>query len=93
LSNNSLRKTKETDLVRLSTRSLVERGCPQKNPSVQESATAGASWEKREDCGREEEDGRKEGGATPLEVVQSLLVVVEDRVTSVLFRLFMWLSI
>jgi hypothetical protein len=64
-----------------------------KIPAAQARAAAGASWEKRGDCGREEEDGRKEGDATPLEVVQSLLVVIEDRVTSVLFRLFVWLSI
>jgi hypothetical protein len=42
---------------------------------------------------REEGDWRKEGTVTPLEVVQELLLVVEDRVASVLRRLFVWLSI
>jgi hypothetical protein len=66
---------------------------PAKIPAVQAGAAAGALRGKREGCGREEGGGRKEGAAAPLEVVQALLLVVEDRVVSVLCRLFAWLSI
>ena len=49
-------------------------------------------WERRGGCGREEEDGREEGAAAPLEAVRALLLVVEDRVASALWRLLAWLS-
>ncbi len=49
---------------------------------------AGALCGGRGDCGREEEDGREEGAATPLEALRSLPLVVEDRVASALCRLF-----
>jgi hypothetical protein len=66
---------------------------PAKIPAVQAGAAAGALQGKRQGCGREEGGGRKEGAAAPLEVVQALLLVVEDRVVSVLCHLFAWLSI
>jgi hypothetical protein len=66
---------------------------PAKIPAVQAGAAAGASRGKTVGCGREEGDERKEGAAAPLEVVQALLLVVEDRVASALCRLFVWLSI
>ena len=63
-----------------------------KIPALQAGAAAGASRGKRGDCGREEGYGRKEGAAAPLEVVQALLLVVEDRVASALWRLLAKLS-
>ncbi len=59
---------------------------PAKIPAVQAGAAAGASRGRRGGCGREEGDGRKEGAAASLEVVQALLLVVEDRVASALCR-------
>jgi hypothetical protein len=49
-------------------------------------------WARRGGCGREEEDGREEGAAAPLEALQKLPPVVRDRVASALCRLFAWLS-
>jgi hypothetical protein len=47
----------------------------------------------RKEAEREEGDGREERAAAPLELLQALLLVVEDRVASALCRLFAWLSI
>jgi hypothetical protein len=40
----------------------------------------------------EDEDGREEGAATPLEVLRTLLPVVGNRVASAMCLLFAWLS-
>ena len=48
--------------------------------------------EKRGGCGREEEDGREEGAAAPLEALRALPPVVGDRVASALWRLLAKLS-
>ena len=53
---------------------------PAKIPALGAGADAEASREKRGACGREEEDGREEGAAAPLEALQALLPVVLDRV-------------
>jgi hypothetical protein len=59
VSKSSLRKEKDPDLVRLSTRS----------PGREAGGAAGASCGGRGSCGREEEDGREEGAAAPLEAL------------------------
>ena len=76
--NNSMRKTKEPDLVRLSTRSPEREGMTAKIPAVGEGADAGAMCGGRGDCGREEEDGREEGAAGPLECLRAFLPVAGD---------------
>jgi hypothetical protein len=88
VSKSSLRKEKDPDLVRLSTRSRGREGIPSKIPAAEASGAAGASCGGRGDCGREEEDGREEGAASPLEDLRALPLVVEDRVASALCRLF-----
>ena len=89
VSNNSLRKAKDPDLVRLSTRSPGIEGMPVKIPAAEAGAAAGGLCGGGGGCGREEEDGREEGAAAPLEALQALPLVVEDLVASAfLCRLF-----
>ena len=89
VSNNSLRKAKDPDLVRLSTRSPGRAGIPSKIPAAEAGGAAGASCGGRGSCWREEEDGREEGAASPLEALRALPLVAEDLVASVfLCRLF-----
>ena len=88
VSNNSLRKEKDPDLVRLSTRSPGREGMTTKIPTGEAGASAGGLCGERGGCGREEEDGREEGAAAPLEALRVLPLVVEDLVASVLCRLF-----
>jgi hypothetical protein len=91
VSNNSLRKAKDPNLVRLSTRSPGRVGMSAKIAAAE--AGAGGLCEGRGGCGREEGDGREEGAAAPLEVLQALPLVVEDLVASALLcRLFTKLS-
>jgi hypothetical protein len=93
VSNNSLRKEKDPDLVRLSTRSPEREGIPSKIPAVRAGAAAGASRGGRGGRGREEEDEREEGAAAPLEAVRALLLVAGDGdVALVLWRLLLKLS-
>ena len=94
VSNNSLRKENDPDLVRLSSRSPGREGMPAKMPTVKAGETAGALCGQKGSCGREEEDGKEEGSATPLEVLRALpLVAGDDRVAFVLWWwLFAWLS-
>jgi len=65
---------------------------PAKIPAVEAGAAAGALRGERGGCGREEEDGREEGAAAPLEALRTLLLVVEDRVASALWRLLSKMS-
>jgi hypothetical protein len=59
---------------------------PAKMPAVEAGAAAGALCGERGSCGREEEDGREEGAAAPLEVLRALpLVAGDDRVAFVLW--------
>ena len=89
VSNNSLRKERDPDLVRLSTRSPGIEGIPVKIPVAEAGAAAGGLCGGRGGCGREEEDGREEGAAAPLEALRALPLVVEDLVASAfLCRLF-----
>jgi hypothetical protein len=61
---------------------------PVKIPAAEAGAAAGGLYGGRGGCGREEEDGREEGAAAPLEALQALPLVVEDLVASaLLFRL------
>jgi hypothetical protein len=60
VSNNSLKKAKDPDLVRLSTRSPGRVGMPAKIAAAK--TGAGGLCGGRGGCGREEGDGR-EGGA------------------------------
>ena len=60
---------------------------PAKIPAVGAGAAAGTLVAKREDCGREEEDGREERAAAPVEALRALLLVAGDRVASALWRL------
>jgi hypothetical protein len=73
VSDNSLRKAKDPDLVRLSTRSPGREGMPAKIPAVSAGAAAGALRGKRGGCGREEGGGWEEGAAAPLEALRALL--------------------
>ena len=62
---------------------------PAKIPASEAGAAAGGLCGGRGVCGREEEDEREEGVATPLESLRALPLVVEDLVASVfLCRLF-----
>jgi hypothetical protein len=61
VSNNSLRKEKDPDLVRLSTRSPEREGIPSKIPASEAGVAAGGLCGRRGGCGREEGDGREEG--------------------------------
>jgi hypothetical protein len=58
---------------------------PVKIPAAQAGAAGGGLCGGRGGCGREEEDGREEGAAAPLEALQALPLVVEDLVASVSF--------
>ena len=71
VSNNSLRKEKDPDLVRLSTRSPEREGIPSKIPAVRAGAAAGTSRGGRGDRGKEEEDEREEGATAPLEAYEN----------------------
>ena len=88
VSNKSQRKEKDPDLVRLSTRSPGLDRMPAKIPASEAGATTGELCGGRGGSGREEEDGREEGAAGPLEALRALPLVVEDRVASALCRLF-----
>ena len=74
--NKSHRKEKDPDLVRLSTRSPGLDRMPAKISASK--AGAGGLCGGRGGCGREEEDGREEGAASPLEVLRELLPVAGD---------------
>jgi hypothetical protein len=63
VSKNSLRKEKDPDLVRLSTRSPGREGMSAKMFAVEPGAVAGVLCGERGICGRSEEDGREEGAA------------------------------
>jgi hypothetical protein len=76
VSNNSLRKAKDPDLVRLSTRSPGRVGMPAKISVAK--AGAGGLCGGRGGCGREEGDGREEGSAAPFEALRALLPVAGD---------------
>jgi hypothetical protein len=66
---------------------------PAKIPAVRAGAAAGASRGGRGGRGREEEDFREEGAATPLEAVRALLLVTGDGdVALVLWCLLLKLS-
>ena len=45
---------------------------PAKNPAVEAGAAAGTLLAKSEGCGGEEDDGREEGAASPLEAPRAL---------------------
>jgi hypothetical protein len=93
VSNNSVRKEKDPDLVRLSTRSPCGEGMTTKIPVVRAGAAAGASRGGRGGRGKEEEDEREEGDAAPLEAVRALLLVAGDGgVVLVLWCLLLKLS-
>ena len=93
MSNNSLRKAKDPDLVRLSTRSPGRVGMPAKIPAAEAGAAAGGLCGGRGGCGREEGDGREEGAAAPFEALRALLSVAgDDDVALVLWRLLLKLS-
>jgi hypothetical protein len=77
VSKSSLRKEKDPDLVRLSTRSPGREGMTAKIPAETGEAE-GVLCGGRGDCGREEEDGREEGSDTPLETLRALLPVAGD---------------
>jgi hypothetical protein len=77
------RKTKEPDLVSLSTRSPGREEIPGKIPTVRTGSAAETSRGKRGDCWREEGDGREEGVATPLESLRVLLLVVDLKVVQI----------
>ena len=77
------RKTKEPDLVNLSTRSPGREGIPGKIPTVRAGSAAETSRGKRGDCWREEGDGREEGVATPLESLRVILLVVDLKVVQI----------
>ena len=65
---------------------------PAKIPAVGAGAAEGALLAKRGGCGREEEDGREEGAAAPLEALRAHPPVAGDRVASALWRLLAKLS-
>jgi len=66
---------------------------PAKIAAVGAGAAAGTLLAKREDCGREEEDGREEGAAAPVEALRALLPVAgDDDVALVLYRLLVTLT-
>ena len=89
VSNKSQRKEKDPDLVRLSTRSPGHDRMSAKIPAAEAGAAAGGLCGGRGGCGREEEDGREEGAAAPLEARRAPRLVVEDLVASAfLCRLF-----
>ena len=92
--NKSHRKEKDPDLVRVSTRSPGIDGIPAKIPATEAGAAAGGGLcGERGGCGREEEDGREEGAAAPLEALQVPLPVAgDDDVALVLYRLLVTLS-
>jgi hypothetical protein len=94
VSNNSLRKEKDPDLVRLSTRSPEREGIPSKFPAAEAGAAAGGLCGGRGGCGREKGDGREEGAAAPLEAVRALLLVAgDDRFAFAMWWLLLaWLS-
>ncbi len=77
MSKSSQRKEKDPDLVRLSTRFPGREGMTVKIP-VETGLSSGKLCGDRGDCGREEEDGREEGAATPLEALPALLPVAGD---------------
>ena len=91
--NTSHRKEKDPDLMRVSTRSPGIDGMPAKIPASEAGASAGGGLcGGRGGCGREEEDGREEGAAVPLETLRALLPVAGDDVALVLYRLLVTLS-
>jgi hypothetical protein len=95
VSNNSLRKEKDPDLVKLSsTRSPEREVIPSKIPAEEAGASAGGLCGGRGGCGREEGDGREEGAAVPLETVRALLLVAgDDRFAFALWwQLLVWSS-
>jgi hypothetical protein len=61
---------------------------PAKIPAAEAGAAAGALRGGRGGCGLEEEDGMEEGAAAPVQALQALPLVVEDRVATALCRLF-----
>ncbi len=90
LSNKSLSNAKEPDLMWLSTRSPRARVNSRKYPAV----GAGTSRGRRGGCGREEEDGREEVAAAPLEALRLYERFCRSRVSCcvALWRLFALLS-
>ncbi len=81
--NKLHKKEKDPDLVRVFTRS----------PGIDGMTAGGGLCGGRGGCGREEEDGREDGAAAPLEALRALLPVAgDDDVALVLYRLLVTLS-